>query len=71
MFGPPVVLNSDNGLEFCNAVVLSLANLHEVVVNSCGQELAVVEDALVLRTRQLRMHFELGGRGAFFLKYLL
>ena len=30
MFGPPVVLNSDNGLEFCNSVVLSLANLHGI-----------------------------------------
>ena len=30
MFGPPVVLNSDNGLEFCNGAVLALANLHGI-----------------------------------------
>ena len=30
MFGPPVVLNSDNGLEFCNGAVLGLANLHGI-----------------------------------------
>ena len=30
MFGPPVVLNSDNGLEFCNGAVSSLANLHGI-----------------------------------------
>jgi hypothetical protein len=38
-----------------------LADYHQLafdfeVVNSCGKGLAVVEDALVLRTRQLRMH---------------
>ena len=38
-----------------------LADYHQLafdfeVVNSCGQGLAVVEDALVLRSRQLRMH---------------
>ena len=38
-----------------------LADYHQLafdfeVVNSCGQGLAVVEDALVLRTRQLRMY---------------
>ena len=30
MFSSPVVSNSDNGLEFCNLVVLSLANLHGI-----------------------------------------
>ena len=30
MFGPMVVLNSDNGLEFCNDAVSSLANLHGI-----------------------------------------
>ena len=35
------------------------------VVNSGGQELAVVEDALVLRSRQLRMHLTIHGTSGF------
>lgn len=30
MFGSPVVLNSDNGLEFCNQAVSGLSNLHGI-----------------------------------------
>ena len=47
-----------------------LADYHQLafdfeVVNSGGQELAVVEDALVLRSRQLRMHLTIHGTSGF------